>query len=81
MAFHIIKILLDLLNYNLADMVASNEAIVIAILTFMAKTTDTKNKHLWHYIKNLIDNLERLQFMYFRDYNLTTITLVMRFLV
>ena len=60
---------LDLWYYTSAKTMATNEAIAVIMPMFVAKVTDIKNKHLWRYVVNLIDNLEPLQSTYFRKQN------------
>lgn len=51
---------LDLLYYTPAEMMTTNEAIATAMLEFVAKAMDNKNKHLQHHAVCLMDKLEPL---------------------
>lgn len=69
---------LDLLYYILVEMASTNEIITAIISEFMTKTIDNKNKHLWHHILYLIDQLKLLQFLYLTKHNLMSIMSIMR---
>lgn len=67
--------------YNtLAKTAITDEAVAAIILIFLATWTNNKNKHLWCYIVDLMDNLELLQFSHLKKHNLILIILVVRFL-
>lgn len=69
--------ILDLLYYTLAEIAATNEAIPIVMLVFVAKKTDIENEHLRRHAINLMDNLQSLQSSYLKEHNLTSIAPIM----
>ena len=70
---------LDLSYYTPAKTVVTNEVIAAVMPKFVVKITDNKNQHLRHHTVYLIDNLEPLQFLYLKKYNLTSIASIVRF--
>ena len=71
---------LDPLYYILAKTAITNKAIAIAMLEFVAKVTDNKKELLWYHAINQIDDLEPLQSLYLKKYNLNSIASVVKFL-